>query len=171
MRIGLNSVVSDTYHFDDFGRKVFDSPLYYFGEDGNKVVNATINIGGVQYIIDEDGDVTISEEQSDQVDSRLIEMFKEGMKYLGTYYSSDVNQGIDCSQFITYMLQMADIDLTDLAFIQYYEFRNNLDYEIYYDIESLQPGDLIFYYSMDCEYGDNCEFWNEIHHVAMYMGD
>ena len=73
--------------------------------------------------------------------------------------------------FITYMLQMADIDLTDLAFIQYYEFRNNLDYEIYYDIESLQPGDLIFYYSMDCEYGDNCEFWNEIHHVAMYMGD
>ncbi|QOS67590.1 C40 family peptidase [Eggerthella guodeyinii] len=34
-----------------------------------------------------------------------------------------------------------------------------------------QPGDLVYLADMNCSFGDSCEFWNEIHHVMIYLGD
>ena len=49
-------------------------------------------------------------------------------------------------------------------------FRQTDEFPIYTDISNLQAGDLLYYTQPLC--GDeNCEFTNEIHHVAFYMGD
>ena len=29
----------------------------------------------------------------------------------------------------------------------------------------------MFYTCTDCPYGDECGFWNEVHHVAMYLDE
>lgn len=152
-----------------------DDTLYYFAEDGKMVVNSEIEIAGLLYLIDENGIVTLLSDTSGQI-TDLVSMLQYGLTLLGLPYSEEnsSSSGYHCSGLVSTMLSAIGYDLTGSAYHQCYLLVNGLtdyDVEVLEDTSSLQVGDLVFMSQLDCSYGEECEFWNEIHHVAIYVGD
>ncbi len=149
--------------------------LYYFAEDGKMVVDSEIEIAGLIYQIDENGAVTLISDASGQV-TDVVSMLQYGLTLLGLPYSEENSSsaGYHCSGLVAAMLSAIGYDLTGSAYHQCYSLVNGLtgyDVEVLEDTSSLQVGDLLFMTELECSYGDDCEFWNEIHHVAIYVGD
>ncbi len=161
-----------------FGLYSSGDTLYYFDSDGIMLTNTSVEVAGVTYAIDENGSVTASG------DSDLAALINSGINKLGTPYGSDyegndyyVGEGYEgdyysCSGFVAAALADAGISVTTSVYRQCYALLNG-DYEIEIidDLSEALPGDLIYESRSNCDYGDDCEFWNEIHHVRIYLGN
>ena len=140
--------------------------LYYFDELGNMVTDATISLDGVTYKIDSEGATNVVVDQSNPVSV----MMSYAVQYLGTPYGHDEN-ALVCSTFASLLLKSIGHDLEGSSYQMYQITRNDpTKYTELDSIDNLEIGDLLFFIGMDCD-DDNCEHINEIHHVAIYVGD
>ncbi len=170
---GLQTIGDKNYFFyPTNGRKItglqsIGDTLYYFDPDEGMLKNTTVSVGDLSFVLDENGAATVKGA------SDLAKIVSLGMTYLGQTYKTESDGGdvLSCSGFIKVILQAADIELDGSSYHQYYMASHNPDYEIVDSIEDAMPGDIIFYTSLNCDQGDECGFWNEIHHVALYLGN
>ena len=160
------------YFFPTSGKKVdglqsIGNKLYYFDEKEGMITNSSIIISGVTYILNSNGEASI------KVTNEISNIIQNGLSYLGMAYKQETDEGenLSCSGFVRLLFSDKGIDLKGASFQQCYNLMYNSKYEIIEDIEHAKVGDLIFYTSMSCPYGNECGFWNEIHHVSMYLGD
>ena len=42
-------------------------------------------------------------------------------------------------------------------------------FEYVRSFDELKPGDIVYYIMLDCPYGETCVFWNQIHHVMIFL--
>ena len=176
---GLQKINGKEYYFypGDYqlavGLVSIDKNLYYFDKDKGKLYNQTVEVAGVTYSIDEEGVVSVIG------DNNLAKLIKSGISKLGTPYGSndldsDQNEegSYTCSDFVASAFNDAGIPMITTVYYQYYSLLNNgYDITNISDLSDAQPGDIIYFSMVNCKYGDACTFWNELHHVGIYLGD
>lgn len=146
------------------------SNRYYFHSDGRKAVSTTLAIGPMVYTLDEQGRI-IKEENISVVGNTLgTQIVQFALQYVGNKYvygGNSLTNGTDCSGFTNLvfahfgikLLRVADDQMKgpSAAYIKQGYVKGT---EVPVDLQSLQPGDLLFYGS-----------GNYASHVAIYMGD
>ncbi|MDO4306319.1 MAG: NlpC/P60 family protein [Eubacteriales bacterium] len=147
--------------------------LYYFDFDDGYLCNTTVKVGGITYAIDKEGSAKAVG------DSKIVNLINAGIERLGKAYGeddSDVDLGnassYSCSQLIVTVFAEIGIDIRTDVYLQHYSLlHGNYEMELVDNLSNAQAGDIIYYSIVDCKYGDSCSFWNEIHHVGVYLGD
>lgn len=144
--------------------------LYYFDSDRGLLRNTTVTVGDVTYQLDSDGHGTALG------DSDLSKIINVGIANFEKGYGDDSDlenpNNFTCSQLMTHVFRSIGIELPKRACRQYYTLVNGAyDCQIVEDINEAKAGDLIFFMTTNCDHGSNCDFWNEIHHVGIYLGD
>ena len=144
--------------------------LYYFDFDKGLLRSTTVTVGGITYQLDQNGYATAVG------DSKLAKIINAGIASFGKGYGDDGDQenpdNFTCSQLVTHVFNSIGIELTNRACRQYSALVNGAyDCEIIDDINQAKAGDLIFFTMVTCTHGRKCDFWNEIHHVGVYLGD
>ncbi|MCD8150501.1 MAG: NlpC/P60 family protein, partial [Clostridiales bacterium] len=181
---GLVEDNGKTYYFSTVNGKMITGlhtvgdTLYYFDAEEGMLTNTEIEIAGVTYEIDAEGSVMAAG------DSMLAALLNAGIEKLGIPYGSEnpssdyyVEEDSDtdtysCSELVSDVFTEAGIELRTCTYLQYYALLNDgYDITLVTSVDDLQPGDIIYSCHTGCQYGDDCVFWNEIHHVAIYVGD
>ena len=147
--------------------------LHYFTLEEGMVKNREISFAGITYSIDAEGSVTVVG------DGVIEQIIRAGIERLGKPYGSDElapdlgdASSYNCSQLVSAVLREAGFDVRTSAYLQYYSLLNDgYEIEVITDYSQAKPGDIIYFCIPECKYGDACEFWNELHHVGIYMGD
>ena len=143
--------------------------LYYFDPDEGMLKNTTIIVSGIEFVINENGEAAVSG------DSDMAEMIREGMKYLGQTYASELEDDgseLVCSSFVRIMYESIGYKkLIGASYHQWYTLTHDENCEIIDSMQDAKPGDLVFYVNLACASGDDCVHWNEVHHIGMYLGE
>ncbi len=174
MTTGFKTIDGSKYYFDEDGVMVtglqtIGSKKYYFYSDGTMAVSLTIAVGTKQYTINSNGVVT--KETSIKIDgtSTGAKIVNFALQYVGNPYvygGTSLTNGADCSGFVQTVFSQFGYKLLRVANDQMYgptsSYISNYGYTaaVVVDMNSLQPGDLLFYGS-----------GNYASHVAIYMGD
>ena len=161
------------YFYPTNGAKVeglcsIDDKLYYFDSENGMLKSTSITVAGISYDIDENGYVTVAE------GSTVATILKKGLLFLGYEYKTMIDEGYELSCSGLVRVSFASVGYDDIGTSVYYQWYNTLQGGSYSAVDSLQdaePGDIIFFMNLNCPYGDECGFWNEVHHVGIYMGD
>lgn len=125
-------------------------------------------LGGLTYILDSNGVASIKD------DSKVAQMIRTGMEYLGQPYKEELEDGdmLSCSGYVRLMYNSVGYDnIGDSCFQQWWNTTHNSNYTIIESLDEARAGDLLFYVNLNCTYGEECGFWNEIHHVGIYLGE
>ena len=144
--------------------------LYYFDFDKGLLRSTTVTVGDVTYQFDENGHgIALG-------DSNLSKMINAGIasfdKGYGAAEDMDEPQNFTCSQLMMHVYGSIGIDLPRRPNRQYYALFNGIyDCEVVDDIDDAKAGDLIFFIEANCICGSTCDYWNEIHHVGVYLGE
>lgn len=150
--------------------------LYCFDDEGAMMRNTSIVIAGVTYSIDNDGYVTV------EGNSKLAKMIRSGIEKLGRAYREegvDFDDDIDptnayrCSSFVAKLLSDIGINVRSTANRQQHLLTHSgmFKFEYVESYDEFKPGDLIYTTDLNCILGEQCEYWNQIHHVMIYLGD
>ena len=176
---GLLTINGKKYYFYPYNERMavglvsIGDTLYYFDPEKGMLTDTTVESAGITYVIDENGSV------SAEGDTPIAKLINSGIEKLGMAYGSDDSADADnepgsyaCSGLVSAVFKDIGVDVTATAYLQYYSLLNDgYDAELVSDISEAKPGDLIYLSTVDCQYGDECTFWNEIHHVMIYLGD
>lgn len=170
---GFAAISGSTYYFNETGVmqtgiQSISGKKYYFYSDGRMAVSLTIIIGAKQYTINASG--VITNETSIRVDSNSkgAQIVNYALQFVGNKYvygGTDPVNGADCSGFVMTVFKHFGYTLLRVADDQMHgptDYYIKLGYTkaVTVDIDSIQPGDLLFYGS-----GDYAS------HVALYMGN
>ncbi len=144
--------------------------LYYFDFDKGMLKNTTVKVGGITYKLDENGAAAAVG------DSKIVKLINSGIENLDKGYG---DEGADenpttfkCSQLVRHVFADIDIQMVKGVYMQYYSLiYGDYDTEIITDINNARAGDLIYYTIANCKYDTDCDFWSELHHVGIYLGD
>ncbi len=147
-----------------------DDKLYYFDFENGKICNSTVVVGGITYRLDKNGYA------SAVGDANIVTLINTGIANLDKKYGDEGGaQDADCftcSQFVSHLLESIDIDIVAGVYRQYYAvFNSDYGCTVVSDLEHAKAGDLIYFTIVNCPKGDACNYWNEIHHVGIYLGD
>lgn len=168
--IGLTSYNGKTYFFNtqgvmQTGWQTIVGALYYFNPNGGAmVVNDVIEIDGVYYSFDATGHA--QEQSGENSDLSLGKAIADyACKFIGypyVYGGTSLTNGADCSGFTMRVMEHFGISIPRVAADQAtgtsaYATTPYAKPKVV-SVSSLQPGDLIFYYT-------------PISHVAIYIGD
>ena len=175
---GLIEVDGKEYYFYPESDKMaiglvsIGNTLYYFDADAGKLRNTTVEVAGVVYKIRADGSVVA------EGDSTIAKLVNAGIAKLGMSYGDEPIEGekepagYSCSSFVAAAFAGVGIDVTKTAYLQYYSLMHD-EYgaKLVASIDDAKPGDIIYLSTVECKYGAACTFWNEIHHVMIYLGN
>lgn len=175
MVTGWQTISNNRYYFAPSGAMVtgiqtIGSKKYYFYSDGRLASNLTIIIGSKQYTINKNGVVT-AEESLKVSDSTLGgRIVNFALQYVGNKYvygGTSLTNGADCSGFVQTVFANFGIKLLRVADDQMKGpnsayVAQGYKKAVIVDINSIQPGDLIFYGSSNPAYAS---------HVGIYMGN
>lgn len=170
---GFQSIDGRTFYFyPTNGKKInglqsIGDKLYYFDEQEGMLKNTSVTISGITYTLNSEGEASV------KVTNEISDIIQNGLAYLGTPYKKETEEGdkLSCSGFMRLLFANKEIDLSGSCYQQCYNLMHNSEYQIIDDIADAKAGDLVFYTCMDCPYGEECGFWNEVHHVAMYLDE
>ncbi|MCD8335728.1 MAG: NlpC/P60 family protein [Lachnospiraceae bacterium] len=170
---GFQTISGSTYYFDSTGAMVtglqtIGSNTYYFYSDGTMATSITIVVGSVQYTIDSSGVVTEAASISISGDSLGVQIANFAIQYVGNPYvygGTSLTNGADCSGFVYAVFACFNIKLLRTADEQMdgpsaSQIAAGYAEAVEVDLDSLKPGDLIFYGSS-----------SYASHVAIYIGD
>lgn len=174
MVTGFQKISNNTYYFDNdgimqTGIQTIGSKKYYFYDDGHMAASLTIIIGTKQYTINSSGVITAEESIKISGNTKGTEIVNFALQYVGNKYvygGVSLTNGADCSGFVQTVFSKFGIKLLRVADDQMKgpssSYINNSGYKkaVVVDMNSIQPGDLLFYGS-----------GNYASHVAIYMGD
>ena len=193
------------YYFGDDGKayrgiKTIDDKTYYFNPGYNYMMNGFCSLNGKVYYFNENTyemekstTKVISEKVKIYIDSsgimyknekldnsNLAKVIYNGLNKMGTRYSHDPSEGLDCSGFVLTILKESGLNIFPEGYTSSHDqaiyCKNN---NLLIDINSLEAGDLIFFNNDNCEDKANNDGYCEreledgmhIHHVAIYIGD
>ena len=150
--------------------------LFCFDDNGAMMKNATVEICGITYVVDDYGYVTV------EGNSKLKKMIRSGIEKLGTPYleecsalddSIDPTISYNCSRFVTKELSDVGIFVRSIAFKQYHLLTHSSQYEVVelQPYDELKPGDIIYQIMQYCYDNHTCSYWCHIHHVMIYLGN
>lgn len=145
------------------------SHLYYFDYNEGLLRNTNVTVAGITYKLDEDGHATALGS------TNLAQVINTGITYFEKGYGDEGNsedpENVTCSQLISKIYESIGVTLPVRSCKQYAALMQEYQVELIDSIAQAKPGDLIFYTTVNCNYSNKCDFWGEIHHVTMYMGD
>ena len=171
---GLQEIDGKKYYFwptsgkEVVGLQSIGDKLYYFDKEQGMLKDTTVVVGGLTYILDSNGVASIKD------DSKVAQMIRTGMEYLGQPYKEELEDGdmLSCSGYVRLMYNSVGYDnIGDSCFQQWWNATHNSNYTIIESLDEARAGDLLFYVNLNCTYGEECGFWNEIHHVGIYLGE
>lgn len=165
---GLTEYQGNKYYFNSTdgslytGFKVIDNMTYYFNpaKNGAMAVSTELEIDGVFYSFDANGHMTSKEQPSaNEALGKRIALY--GQKFIGYPYvwggDKDLTKGVDCSGFTMLVMKHFGIQIPRTTW-QQYDGVSGYKKPLKIPVESLKPGDLIFYYAGNT-------------HVGIYIGD
>lgn len=180
MVTGFLTLSGSTYYFDSTGAmktglQTIGSKKYYFYSDGKMAVSISIIVGTKEYTINSSGVVT--QEKSITVSGNTVgaQIVNYALQYVGNPYvygGTSLTKGADCSGFVMTVFSNFNIKTLRVANDQMYgPTKSQIKNDGYtaatvVDISSIQPGDLLFYGSVDSSTGVAYAS-----HVAIYMGN
>ena len=159
-----------------FGLNSVGYKLYYFDENDGMIKNASVRVGDLLFRADETGALSVT-------GSRPIDrLVAGGIKRIGApYYDRDemtlesaIGTGTySCSLLVKAIYEDIGIEIPPYCPVQYYALTHEKNYEVEQvaSLRAARPGDIIYVSDPECQYGEECGFWGEIHHVAVYLGD
>ena len=181
---GINTINGKKYYFNTrysyimTGLCSVNENIYYFNKSNYTMETNTTKIvaGKLKLDIGSDGRVY---NMTKLDDSDLANMLYSGFSKMGTVYSHNYEEGLDCSNYVSEILREIGLNTfskderTSQQQAIYCE-QNNLTVSK----KNLQPGDILFYNNTNCsnikKYG-HCsralENGMHVHHVAIYIGD
>ena len=181
---GINTINGKKYYFNTrysyimTGLCSVNENIYYFNKSNYTMETNTTKIvaGKLKLDIGSDGRVY---NMTKLDDSDLANMLYSGFSKMGTVYSHNYEEGLDCSNYVSEILREIGLNTfskderTSHQQAIYCE-QNNLTVSK----KNLQPGDILFYNNTNCsnikKYG-HCsralENGMHVHHVAIYIGD
>ena len=181
---GINTINGKKYYFNTrysyimTGLCSVNENIYYFNKSNYTMETNTTKIvaGKLKLDIGSDGRVY---NMTKLDDSDLANMLYSGFSKMGTVYSHNYEEGLDCSNYVSEILREIGLntfsqDETSSQQQAIYCEQNNLTVSK----KNLQPGDILFYNNTNCsnikKYG-HCsralENGMHVHHVAIYIGD
>ena len=174
MVTGWQTISGNKYYFDangvmQTGIHTIGSTKHYFYSDGRLATSITMIIGAKQYTINASGVITKEESLKVSDSTKGGQIVNFALQYVGNPYvygGTSLTKGADCSGFVQTVFSNFGIKLLRVADDQMKgptsSYIKNYGYKqaIVVDINSIQPGDLLFYGS-----------GNYASHVAIYMGD
>ena len=191
VRHGFQEYEGETYLFhnvDGYALSRFQSQeanLYYFDENTYRLrKDATWQYAGIEFTADSQG--TVQMQVLDTANQRSV-ILCWALSHLGISYGSDTDSLV-CSSFVAEAYRQVGytglgeprpapyLGYTMESFEQaQYTLANGLVYD---NIESIQPGDVIFWNQGNCADGASCEHRFEhggvsyhIHHIGIYVGN
>ena len=142
--------------------------LYYFDTSKGSVRNTKVTVDGITYKFDKNGHGVATG------NSKQVAAINTGISYFVKGYGNEGKtnnpKNVTCSQLMMAVYKEMGVELPERSGRQYTTLVNEYDVEIIDSMAQAKPGDLIFYSTVNCGYGTKCDFWNELHHVGMYMG-
>lgn len=173
MVTGWQTISGNKYYFDangvmQTGILTIGSTKYYFYSDGRMAVSITMIIGAKQYTINSKGVITSEESLKVSDSTKGGQIVNFALQYVGNPYvygGTSLTKGADCSGFVQTVFSNFGIKLLRIADDQMKGpsssyIKSGYKKAIVVDINSIQPGDLLFYGS-----------GNYASHVAIYMGN
>ncbi|MBR7009140.1 MAG: hypothetical protein IKH90_11005 [Ruminococcus sp.] len=150
--------------------------LYCFDDEGAMMRNSTVVVEGVTYSIDNDGYVTV------QGNTKLAKLIRSGIEKLGKAYldetveqddSIDPTNAYNCSKFVSKLLSDVGVNIVYTSFRQQHFLTHSDIYNIQIvdSLDNLKIGDIAYYVFLECPYDKECSYWNQIHHVMIYLGN
>lgn len=144
--------------------------LYFFDYDCGIMKDTTVNVGGISYYLDENGAAIA------MGDSNIVKLINSGIENLDKGYGDEAaaenSNTFKCSQLVRHVFSNVGIQMVKGVYMQYYSLLyGDYNIQLVNDIESAKAGDLIYYTIVNCKYDADCDFWSELHHVGIYLGD
>lgn len=182
VRTGLQDFEDATYYFNpedgrmNTGFWSFEDRIYFFDSTSGKMAkNITFDYrdAGIRFTADANGKLTWETIEGYENNKRTIAILAAFEK-LGYPYRTD-DTGYVCSSLVSYAYSQAG----------FYEFEGmeshqqaKYCYENGYSYNAkttsiddvIRPGDLVFWSNYACN-DANCDHWEEIHHVGIYLGN
>ena len=149
-----------------YGFQNIEDKVYYFDPERGMIKDESFTVDGIHYQADRNGCLSVVSSAESSLGERFI---AELFKHLGKHYHADLNQGVDCSGLVMKSLEPLGLKPKRDAYEQWYDFRSREEVEEVSSLDDLQPGDLLYYTTLDCAVS-GCQRCNEIHHVGIYMG-
>ncbi|MCD8013434.1 MAG: NlpC/P60 family protein [Lachnospiraceae bacterium] len=157
---GLQTIDGYTYYFDSTGAmqtgiQTIGSYKYYFYSDGKMATSTTITVGSVQYTISSSGVITAETSISVSGSTMGTQIVNYALQFVGNPYvygGTSLTDGADCSGY-TYsvfayfgikLLRTADEQMDGPSSTQI-AAGYTAGTEVAVDVNTLQPGDLLFY--------------------------
>ena len=180
MVTGFLTLSGNTYYFNSAGAmqtglQTIGTQKYYFFPDGRMATSITIKIGTKEYTTNASGVVTSEKSIKITENSTGAQIVNFALQYVGNPYvygGVSLTNGADCSGFVQTVFSNFNIKLLRVANDQMYGPTSsqikNQGYKkaVVVDMSSIQPGDLLFYGSVDSSTGKAYAS-----HVAIYMGN
>lgn len=177
---GFMTLNGSTYYFNSSGAmqtglQTIGTQKYYFYSDGKMAASISIIIGTKEYTLNDKGVVTAEKSITISGNTVGAQIVNFALKYVGNPYvygGTSLTKGADCSGFVQTVFSNFNIKLLRVANDQMYgPSKTQIKNEGYkqatvVDISSIQPGDLLFYGSVDSSTGVAYAS-----HVAIYMGN
>lgn len=191
VRHGVQVYEGETYMFhnvDGYALSRFQSQgasLYYFDENTYKLKkNATWQYAGIEFTADSNG--LLQMDVLDTTNKRSV-ILSWALSHLGIPYGSDTDSLV-CSSFVaeayrqvgyTGLGEPRPAPYTGYTMESFEQAQYTLANGLVYDnIESIQPGDVIFWNQGNCADGASCEHYFQyggvnyhIHHIGIYVGN
>ena len=175
VKTGWQTVGGKTYYFYPTtgemaeGLASVQNNLHYFDFNNGLLRSSDVTVGGVTYRFDSNGNGTATGS------SKLAAAINKGIAYFEKGYGNEgkVNDPskVTCSQLMIAVCESLGVTLPERSGQQYTTLLQEYDVEIVESLAQAQAGDLVFFSTVNCAYAKECDFWNELHHVAMYMGE
>lgn len=173
---GWQNVGGNTYYFYLTTGKMAEGlasvndKLYYFDYSKGMLKNTNVTVAGVTYKIDENGFAVATGE------TNMSKIINTGISHFDKGYGRDGDtenpENFTCSQLVIAVYNSIGVELPERGAKQYNALINgSYDITIVESLNQAKPGDLIWFNTVNCSYDSKCDFWNEIHHVAIYVGD
>ena len=177
-RTGLQEWNGELYFFlseksgiMDYGLEGVGKDLYYFDlKTGAAVKNQTINQGHILYTFGSDGKMTNVVAEDGFGSSKRAQLIIKALDLLGEPYALNMYDGYSCGYFVKCALAKIGISVPTSSDQQAKAVI--VDHSIGKEItlDDLRVGDVFYWQLIGC--GDSsCTHWNEIHHVAIYVGN
>ena len=154
----------------DYGLDGIGNALYFFDKTtGAAVKNKSVTVGHIIYTFGSDGKMTSAKAETGYENSKRAKLILAGLTYLGEPYALEQESGFSCGFFVKTALSHININVPTSSDQQAKAVVYNEPQSLI-DESQLRVGDVIYWKLHGC--GDSaCTHWNEIHHVAIYVGN
>ena len=177
-RTGLQEWNGELYFFlseksgiMDYGLDGVGKDLYYFDlTTGAAVKNQTINQGHILYTFGADGKMTSVVAEEGYESSKRAQLIIKALTLLGEPYALNIYDGYSCGYFVKCALANIGISVNTSSDQQAKAVISDHTIGKEITLDDLRVGDVFYWQLIGC--GDSsCTHWNEIHHVAIYVGN